>query len=213
MVSPKGARFRYIKKFGWPPEIIIAKCGVCNKEFQDYASNRKGRNLFCSAVCRSLWVGVSNSITRGGDGLRRTKKEKDRIDYRKHSDKRRETATARYWEKRDEILAKLKEKGQRLKQKVVQAYGGKCECCGIEQIEFLTVDHIKGGGNHHRRQVGKGKKIYAHLEKAGFPPGYRILCFNCNITRGFYGYCPHNPHDKQDVSRVPFNPGRKRTVR
>src|SRR5258708_37086796 len=29
----------------------------------------------------------------------------------------------------------------------LNAYGGKCECCGEERFEFLAIDHIGGGGN------------------------------------------------------------------
>jgi hypothetical protein len=25
--------------------------------------------------------------------------------------------------------------------------------------------------------------------------GYRVLCHNCNLARGFYGYCPHEKFD------------------
>jgi hypothetical protein len=30
------------------------------------------------------------------------------------------------------------------------------------------------------------------LKRRGYPQeGYTILCFNCNLSRGFFGYCPH----------------------
>lgn len=26
----------------------------------------------------------------------------------------------------------------------------------------------------------------------GYPKGFRVLCHNCNMAIGFYGYCPHS---------------------
>jgi hypothetical protein len=31
------------------------------------------------------------------------------------------------------------------------------------------------------------------LIKENFPKEYQILCFNCNLALGFFGYCPHRP--------------------
>ena len=33
--------------------------------------------------------------------------------------------------------------------------------------------------------------IYRYLKIRGFPPGYQVLCHNCNQAKGFYGKCPH----------------------
>src|SRR5258706_14541763 len=35
----------------------------------------------------------------------------------------------------------------------LDAYGGKCECCGETRREFLTIDHIHGGGQRHRKTL------------------------------------------------------------
>jgi hypothetical protein len=79
-----------------------------------------------------------------------------------------------------------------IKQKVFDAYGGKCECCGEQNISVLTIDHINGGGQAHRN--GRSSTaLYRELKKKQFPPGYRVLCFNCNCTIGTYGECPHSP--------------------
>jgi hypothetical protein len=64
-----------------------------------------------------------------------------------------------------------------------------CKCCGETAIEFLTVDHIEGGGSSHRKQIGTG--IIHYLLLNNLPQGYQILCFNCNCAKGFFGYCPH----------------------
>ncbi len=67
----------------------------------------------------------------------------------------------------------------------------KCACCGENIMEFLSVDHINGGGNKHREEIGVGKSIYPWLIRNNFPKGFQILCYNCNMAKGFCGKCPH----------------------
>lgn len=67
-----------------------------------------------------------------------------------------------------------------------------CACCGEKRIEFLAIDHIEGKGGEHRSDLKqRGTNIYHFLKKNNFPPGYRVLCHNCNQSFGLYGYCPH----------------------
>jgi hypothetical protein len=66
-----------------------------------------------------------------------------------------------------------------------------CACCGEDKVEFLSLDHINGGGTKHRKLVGAGFKFFLWLRKNDYPEGYRILCHNCNQSYGFYNYCPH----------------------
>lgn len=80
----------------------------------------------------------------------------------------------------------------KLKEQIIAAYGGKCECCGENKREFLTIDHIGGWGRKHRREIGNsGTAIKLWLVRNKFPEGFRILCWNCNCSRGQVGYCPH----------------------
>lgn len=72
-----------------------------------------------------------------------------------------------------------------------------CACCGEKHIEFLSIDHINGGGEEHRKK--KGSYLYMSLKAEGFPTGYRVLCHNCNQSLGFYGYCPHQKLEKQEL--------------
>jgi len=72
----------------------------------------------------------------------------------------------------------------------------KCACCGESEQDFLVIDHISGNGNQHRRAVfGKinagGKAMHRWLVKEGFPPGFQLLCANCNTSRGKHGECVH----------------------
>ena len=69
-----------------------------------------------------------------------------------------------------------------------------CACCGDDRFEFLTLDHINGGGNAHREQVTGSKKgrIFTWLKKNNYPPGFQVLCYNCNMGRAAYGgQCPY----------------------
>ena len=98
---------------------------------------------------------------------------------------------------------------RRIKEAVFNAYGGPvCACCGETIFEFLTIDHIDGGGTEHRKQLrngdgysgGGGYRTYRWLKKHNYPPGFRVLCMNCNFAIGMYGACPHNPEFHKEDS-------------
>lgn len=78
----------------------------------------------------------------------------------------------------------------KLKSEVICQYGNKCSCCGETNIEFLTIDHINGGGNKHKRDIKKN--IYRWLKHNNYPDGFQVLCYNCNLGKNRYNVCPHN---------------------
>lgn len=101
---------------------------------------------------------------------------------------------------------------KRLKEDVFNAYGGfKCSCCGETQPMFLTIDHIDGKGAEHRRSMTEegqnyrdatGYKTYRWLERNGYPPGFRVLCANCN--HGAHrngGICPHRSEGSTTIPK------------
>lgn len=77
----------------------------------------------------------------------------------------------------------------KIRLEVFTYYGLICACCGEANLDLLTIDHILGGGNKHRRKIGNN--ICNWLKRKGFPPSYRTLCHNCNKSLGSYGNCPH----------------------
>lgn len=82
------------------------------------------------------------------------------------------------------------------KSKVIEAYGGKCECCSETHIEFLSIDHPNGDGQTDRKvRGGWGYVFYRALIREDFPPGYRILCMNCNWATRHGKTCPHQRKD------------------
>lgn len=93
-----------------------------------------------------------------------------------------------------------------IKLEVLTHYGGTpptCACCGETLLEFLTIDHINGGGTRERmvsvvsvdgRTYTRwkwGSEIYFRLRRQGYPEGIQVLCMNCNWARRSHGGCPH----------------------
>lgn len=110
-------------------------------------------------------------------------------------------SAVRYQAKRAEIRkrenAQMVKTRKRIRDAVFSAYGGYvCACCGEKEQSFLTLDHIhNNGANDRQRLAGKrtaaGFQTYTKLVKLGFPPGYQVLCMNCNWGKRKTGVCPH----------------------
>jgi hypothetical protein len=66
-----------------------------------------------------------------------------------------------------------------------------CACCGESDYRFLTIDHKNGGGIKDYPHYKKYGGLALWLRARGYPPGYQILCWNCNCAKGVYGVCPH----------------------
>lgn len=77
---------------------------------------------------------------------------------------------------------------------------GGCDVLGERDDRLLTIDHINGGGNKHRKDVSAGANFYRWLIKNNFPTEFRTLCYTCNCARGHYGHCPHE--EKNDPLMV-----------
>lgn len=99
----------------------------------------------------------------------------------------------KYRNNREFLLNRAKEYALKRKLLVFGHYGIKCECCGENHKEFLTIDHINGNGNKQRRDnnICGGSGFYRWLIKNNYPKEFRTLCINCNFSLGKYGYCPH----------------------
>jgi hypothetical protein len=131
---------------------------------------------------------------------RRLQKQKERNANNPLYKKRAAAATAKYRNTHRELRSVWstwhreynKVYFKRLKKKVFDAYGNKCACCNENTYEFLSVDHINGGGRQHSRKRGRNG-ILTDIIKEGFPKDkYRLLCMNCNWARSVYGKCPHD---------------------
>lgn len=91
------------------------------------------------------------------------------------------------------IAAASRRYQQKIRKEVLNHYGHACACCGESRYEFLAIDHINGGGVRHKKEVlgAVHKSLAIWLRANNYPPGFRLLCHNCNSSLGWYGYCPH----------------------
>ena len=107
--------------------------------------------------------------------------------------KQRKEQFKRYCAKHMDVVREGERRRQQERRMIVlKHYSGetpRCQCCGETIYEFLTIDHIEGGGTKHRN-TGGAHDIVKWLIKNNFPEGFRVLCFNCNCSRRG-GECPH----------------------
>lgn len=115
--------------------------------------------------------------------------------YLRNRKKRLRQAREYYRANRERVLTREREHWKKklplIKSNVIAHYSNgtnKCACCGESTFEFLTMDHINGGGNRQRKHIGN---LYIWLARQGYPPGFQVLCSNCNSAKGIYGACPH----------------------
>jgi hypothetical protein len=138
-------------------------CNQCNKIFVPNGSMQK----FCSDDCHKIHANY----------LKRIQYHIKRKDPKKNI----------------ELLEASRKYYAKTKIKVFEAYGGmKCACCGESNSKFLTIDHIDQNGAKHRKEIGKGTRLYVWLRSNNFPSGFQVLCYNCNCGRYHNkGICPH----------------------
>lgn len=121
-------------------------------------------------------------------------------DNREHA---REYRKKWYWDNKEEVLKENSEyykehreryleldriRRKNLMDKLYDILGKKCLVCGTENPDFLTIDHINGGGRKEREEKGGAMGILLYLESKGWPEdyikeNYQILCWNHNCGR------------------------------
>ena len=158
-------------------EIQCADCG------QSAPKPKTGKRLYCKSCAQQRKLSNKRDYqNKWIDSNREYNLEKKRERHQ------RLYSTPEYKAIRN---ANIKTRKESLKQEIYNHYGQQCSCCKEKRIEFLCIDHINGGGNKHRKEIGCHINLYRWIVKNNFPDILRILCFNCNQARGFYGYCPH----------------------
>src|ERR1700690_352388 len=163
-----------------PKEGPFINAGYCRACMAEWQKNKRTKN-------REQGLCACGRIPREGRG------SCEKCNRVRHTSPKAAENTRRYRIRHaDRLAQQSKERAHKLKRDVLAAYGGEhCVCvdCTVTEFEFLSIDHIDGGGHQHRKLIRDN--IYRWLKKKGYPSGFRVLCMNCNFSRGRYGYCPH----------------------
>jgi hypothetical protein len=107
-----------------------------------------------------------------------------------HRERMRVTGLKHYYARQAYWQERHRANDRNMREETLAHYGGRCACCGEGAYEFLAIDHEAGGGNVHRK-ANKIFSLHRWLKRNGFPPGFRVLCHNCNQALSHYGFCPH----------------------
>lgn len=143
-------------------------------------------------------TGLNSYKNKCNECIRKDSLLQNRVDYLKEYHRNRvetdstyvltkRANSARYSKAHPEKMRQqAKRYNRKLKADVIQAYGGKCICCGTRVFEFLSVDHTKNDGSVHRKTI-PGPRLYSWLRRNNYPrENFQLLCMNCNTAKGFY---------------------------
>lgn len=155
------------------------KCGVTKSEDEFYLLSKDNRikhnRKRVAAACKEC----TKKFTRSN--LENIKGDPERLP--EHERKVKLYCKRRHDNRRDQVFA---------------AYGGyKCACCGETEPAFLSLDHVNNDGAEWRRErfgnrMAAGYHTYKWLINHGFPPGFQVLCMNCQHGKRMRGgVCPH----------------------
>lgn len=177
------------------------KCGETKDLSQFWLNKKTGRHvaacLECAKEARAKWRVANVERVREKNrewqkaNPERTKAAHRRWVERNPGEPARRTAIWRA-ENYERALQAQRDANRKLKIAAYNAYGGfKCACCGETEEAFLSLDHINNDGAEHRRVVDR-RKIYKWMAQGCYPPGFQVLCMNCNFGKARNGgVCPH----------------------
>jgi hypothetical protein len=96
----------------------------------------------------------------------------------------------REWFRRNKYKSSVYSKAshEKLRKEIIIHYGGKCFCCGYNDIDkkvfgqaVLQVHHMNGNGRAHLKSLDiSGIHFYNWLKKYNYPDGFGVLCKPCN---------------------------------
>jgi hypothetical protein len=180
-------------------------CPICNSSFIPKTWNNK----YCSSDCAYK---AQNEKTKQWI----KNKYKNDEDFRKkmlattaknqHNNTEKVNEYQRKWKEnnKDKIL-KYKQNeyvklyNRKRKWAVLYYYSNgtmKCACCGENKYEFLTIEHKENNPDTRTIKQRRSERIENWLLKNDLPDGFEVLCYNCNCSKGFHGFCPHKHPEK-----------------
>ena len=192
-------KFKECLKHGW----------LSKSDFYSSTSKRKDRKEAATYYYCKICTKEYCQSKKGKESRNRLRKE-----WAINNPEKEKLLSQSKRKKKPDLYRDINNKSQRinrkkLRLKVLQHYSGNdipsCDCCGENRLQFLALDHKFGDGNIHRRSLSKQKiNIYPSTEmyrwafNNNYPDMFRVLCHNCNMSIGFYGFCPHQAEKKNE---------------
>jgi hypothetical protein len=124
---------------------------------------------------------------------------------------RKSKGNAAWHENKEHNLEVKSDYRMKVRVDTINHYGGKCAICQIDNIYYLSIDHINGGGNIDRKikKLGSGYNFYLYLQKNGYPDGFRVLCYNdnCSVSAciDYENKDPRHKKNREDRKRLIVN--------
>ena len=97
----------------------------------------------------------------------------------KKCDKKR--SKAYYIKNKCKIRKRHKENYDNIKTRIFNHYGHECKVCKENNFDLLCIDHINN--DRYKYKIHSGIATYLWLIRNNFPPGFQVLCFNCNFKK------------------------------
>lgn len=159
------------------------------------------------AKCALTKTSSEMSKTVGAGGLYNCKQCQNKYaatQRDKHRQLHNQRAREHYKKNAKRLAAAAVERRKKARMDVLSHYSGgdiRCSCSGCPEraVEFMGIDHVDGSGGEHRRADKGATQLALWLIRNNFPDGFRVLCHNCNMSLGFYGYCPHDPSQTRAI--------------
>lgn len=108
--------------------------------------------------------------------------ERKKVRYRENLDIYKQRQKLKYASDPAATKERVSSYNMRLRIEAFNAYGGPTCKCGETRLGALTIDHISQNGALHRKEIGRGgDKLCRWLKKNNYPPGFAVLCMNCNF--------------------------------
>lgn len=142
-------------------------CGI-KRTYDKYAIKRGRPSLFCQPCSVPEYF---------KDKPKRT--VEDKAQYSKQY----------YQDNKDALAEYYSDYRLRLKEEMVEVFGGCCSECGEDDVIVLVLDHINNNAQLDREENNHngGFKLYSRLKRLGWPKeGYQLLCHNCNYRKEFW---------------------------
>ncbi len=161
------------------------------EHYQEYRTRRKQTHKEgMKAYAKQYYETNKIKILERQRLFRLTHKEQAALRSKRYNETHDRTEYGKQYRQMHKVEIAVRDKTHRdsIKLQVLTYYGNdKCSCvmCGYSDIRALSVDHINGGGNIHRRNInqGSGDKFYRWLKTNNLPVGYQTLCMNCQFIK------------------------------